>query len=296
MAMTPGTPTLGIRFDVDLVNAGSYGEACWRIFWQAIDPKQVAGATLFEGDTDASMRGDENVFCLAIQTSNSGALGAVRSILGNEPAFNAVCSPPRFVENDACTGEPLVRVANISADGTLIGDAWNARPALEAARKSTRPAEGHQVTKQFYEWTYAAVQELEQLCGSLPILARARAEEFFSSVATATGKSLKPVERPSGTVFDGLMGVVSASDRKDYTVSFATEPATPGFGVFTLETFDSVIGVFFCAIRVSERSFLTYAFMNAEKNTLKQLLAGAPVQPPQPPKRKGWWARLSGGG
>lgn len=133
--MMPDLPTLGIRFDVNRIDSGSYGVACWTIFWEVIDPTAIAGAALYEGDTAASMSGQENVFCIAVQTTSIGMLGAIRAALANSPRFNNVCSPPRFVEGRMCTREPLVRVGNVTSSGGIFGDAWNARPALESVQR-----------------------------------------------------------------------------------------------------------------------------------------------------------------
>jgi hypothetical protein len=132
--MMPDLPTLGIRFDVDRIGDSSYGIACWKIFWQVVNPVELAGADLYEGDTAASMAGNENVFCIAIQSTSQGALGAIRAALANHGAFNAVCSPPRFLDREECRNEPLVRAGSISAIGDIIGEAWNARPGLASAR------------------------------------------------------------------------------------------------------------------------------------------------------------------
>jgi hypothetical protein len=132
--MQSNVPVLGVRFDIGRICSGSYGMDCWEIFWQVVDPTKLAGATLYEGDTAASVDGRENVFCIAIQTADTGALGLVRAVLSNHRGFNDVCAPPRFIEGQRCTIEPLVAVGYVGSQGQIVGDAWNARPALKAAR------------------------------------------------------------------------------------------------------------------------------------------------------------------
>jgi hypothetical protein len=129
-----GLPALGIRFDLDRIDSGSYGVECWRIFWQAVDPAGLDGSVLYEGDTAASMAARENAFCIAIQHMDESVLRAVKNSLMGDPRFTAVCAPPRFVEGADCTGEPLVMVGNVSG-GEIVGDAWNSRPALKAVRR-----------------------------------------------------------------------------------------------------------------------------------------------------------------
>jgi hypothetical protein len=138
--MTPGTPTLGIRFDVNRIYSGSYGVECWRIFWEAVDPKDIAGSTLYEGDTSASVEGRENVFCIALQHSSPAPLGYAKAALKHHAEFATVCAPPRFVENAECSREPLILAGCVSPAGDLTGNAWNARPALGEVRRRREQA------------------------------------------------------------------------------------------------------------------------------------------------------------
>ena len=131
--MVTGMPTLGVRFDIDKVDAGGYGVACWAVVWSAVKPQALAGALLWEGDTRASMEGRENVYCIAIQSADERALAAAREALLRSASFNLVCANPMLVDAASCRGEPLVNVGRIDQLGQLIGDAWNARPGLKAS-------------------------------------------------------------------------------------------------------------------------------------------------------------------
>ena len=74
--------------------------------------------------------------------------------------------------------------------------------------------------RHFDKWDFEAVQELERLCRTLPVLPREKASAFFKAAKKATGSDGDPVERQAGKVFDSLMGVVSASDRKDFSATW----------------------------------------------------------------------------
>jgi hypothetical protein len=133
-------PVLGIRFDIDKVNSGSYGFACWKLFWAAVPPGSLCGAKLYEGDTAATLNDAENVFCIAVQTDDEEVVSAVKRAVMRNDALCRVAASPWFVEGVLCTREPLVAVGTIDASGTLRGDAWNARPALESlARDGCQP-------------------------------------------------------------------------------------------------------------------------------------------------------------
>ena len=50
--MKPGMPTIGVRFDLEKIDAGWYGFACWKVFWSAIQPGDLCGAVLDEHHTE----------------------------------------------------------------------------------------------------------------------------------------------------------------------------------------------------------------------------------------------------
>lgn len=265
--MNPETPALGVRFNIDLVGGGSYGTACWEIFWRAVDPVKLAGAALYEGDSAASIGGHENVFCLVIQTTDAGALGFVKAALSNHMPFNDVCAPPRFIEGQKCKSEPLVNAGTVGSEGQIHGDSWNAKPGLDAARlarattKRAGTAATSRVEKLFVQWDFAAVQELERMSASLPVVRRSQAVRFFASAASAAAAFAQPIERESGSVFESLMGVIASSDRKDFGVWYDLTPNQLGTGILAVETYDATIGVLFCVARLADSSFLTHAFV-----------------------------------
>ncbi len=133
--MLANIPTIGVRFDINKIDSGSYGVKSWKIFWRAVSPEELPGVFLWEGDTAASCNGQENVYCIAVQSMNAEIVNRVRSALFSSADFKGVCSDPMFVEGLRCTSEPLPAAGNVDNSGNLIGDAWNSRPALLAIRK-----------------------------------------------------------------------------------------------------------------------------------------------------------------
>src|SRR5437762_1099521 len=94
--------TIGVRFDVDKIESGSYGVACWKIFWQAIGAEELSSTALFEGDTAASMNGSENVFCIAVQGLDSDLPRRIKIALSDSEGYRQVCARPSFVEGSQC--------------------------------------------------------------------------------------------------------------------------------------------------------------------------------------------------
>jgi hypothetical protein len=138
--MLSSLPAIGARFDIDKVNAGAYGIECWKVFWRALNPEDIAGSLLFEGDTAATLNGQENVYCIVVQHLDAAVAKQVRSALSQSEDFKKVCDLQMFVEDSRCRSEPLPDAGRIDATGNLIGDAWNSRPALGAIKKERESA------------------------------------------------------------------------------------------------------------------------------------------------------------
>jgi len=130
--MVLGMPALGVRFDIDKLETRAYGIEAWKIFWRAVKLGSLGPALLFEGDTAATLNGNENVYCIAVQSTAPGVLDAVRGALDENKEFSRVASTPKFVEGGELIAEPLCYAGQIDASGALVGDAWNARAALKS--------------------------------------------------------------------------------------------------------------------------------------------------------------------
>jgi hypothetical protein len=125
-------PTLEIRFDISKIDSAAYGIEAWKIFWQAIDIQKLPISLLFEGDTMATLKGDENVFCIAIQNMDPGVLDAVRDALLASADFLKVCAPRAL--SKGFSGEPLVSSGRVDALGDLV-DGGNAGAAFNAVKR-----------------------------------------------------------------------------------------------------------------------------------------------------------------
>jgi hypothetical protein len=133
--MIPNIPTLGVRFDIDKIDSAAYGLECWRVFWSAIDPEDMIGVHLYEGDTVDTNAGKENVFCIGIQSKDQSILDAIRMSLESNIGFDRVASTPAFVEGSHAEAEHMVEAGEVDHGGNLIGESPRARPALGKVRR-----------------------------------------------------------------------------------------------------------------------------------------------------------------
>lgn len=127
------------------------------------------------------------------------------------------------------------------------------------------------IEKRFESWDYHTVQQIEKLCGILPILPRGRAMTFFEQAGRLTKKEFKVVESQSSSIFESLAGILSSSDRQDFTVTYEFTSQNPAYGMLMVETYDDVLGVLFCVARISEASFLTHGFIRSDKAAVRGL-------------------------
>lgn len=128
-------PALGIRFDIDKAGSGYYGYECWKVLWRAVDVEILSAASLFEGDTDATLRGRERVYCIAVQSIDSSIFDQIRTALEQSTEFQNIAASPKFVEHDQVVREPLLDAGRVDSGGNLVGEASTSRAALGAVRK-----------------------------------------------------------------------------------------------------------------------------------------------------------------
>ena len=121
MAAEPGG-ILGVLFDIHKLQLQSslYGQAAYRALFEAIDTRQLAGCSLLDGDTRATLGGSANHYCIAIDSISPDQAAAIKKALeeSHEPALLPVDS--RFLDAAQAGREPLVRAAEINAQGELV--------------------------------------------------------------------------------------------------------------------------------------------------------------------------------
>lgn len=135
------SPALDIRFDIDKVetatNSRSYGFEAWRVFWGAIDPNWMAPAVLREGDTAATLRHQEHVFCIEVEALPD-KLQDVQRALSTNFVFQRLAANPPFVNADSPATPVLAEVGRV-VDGHLTGTGAAAAALEIAAGRAPAP-------------------------------------------------------------------------------------------------------------------------------------------------------------
>ena len=112
---------LGILFEIDALGSGLYGYAAYKVLFGLVDPRQLVGCSLSDGDTNATLRGTANQYCIALETSDARILDAVKKTMqqASEPGLAAPAK--RFITDAAVSHEPLVETGSITSAGELVG-------------------------------------------------------------------------------------------------------------------------------------------------------------------------------
>jgi hypothetical protein len=117
-------PTLGIRFNIqkleEHVGKGSYGQSAWIVFWRVFHPTAFHGAVLYEGDTQLTLDGGENCYCIAVQAMSAPAFHEMMNHLQMSKEYLTVCADPQFIRDDVARREPLVLAGMLDSEGKII--------------------------------------------------------------------------------------------------------------------------------------------------------------------------------
>lgn len=110
---------IGILFDIGALEGEPYGYAAYAIFFRVVDSRHLAGCLLKDGDTNDTLQGKANYYCIAVECSGAAQVAAIEDALGNCGEKGLLPLESRFIHDDAVTAEPLVIAANIDENAAL---------------------------------------------------------------------------------------------------------------------------------------------------------------------------------
>ena len=121
---------LHVRFNIDAVEGGAYGFACYKIVFANVPSHVLDGCAVSMGDSDATLAGRENVCIIGLE-GNGEQINSVMSALNSSTAFTSVCADNPLVLNGP--REPLVSDGTYTEDGSLL-TSW-AKSAFDSVKK-----------------------------------------------------------------------------------------------------------------------------------------------------------------
>lgn len=110
---------IGILFNIDTLGGGFYGREAYKILFESLDPQQVRGCLLFDGDINATLAGHARLYCIAIQATDPQKIDYIRSALANRTDKGLLGPRRRFVEGKITGEEPLVLAGGVDQAGVL---------------------------------------------------------------------------------------------------------------------------------------------------------------------------------
>lgn len=131
-------PAIGILFDIDELDSGLYGHAAYKIFFAAVDTRLLAGCILSDGDTNATLTGRANQYCIAVNAPDRAAIAAVKDALGRSNAKGLLPVSSRFMDESLVAREPLVQAAFVGSHGELVNCTTSWVMAAWKAAQETR--------------------------------------------------------------------------------------------------------------------------------------------------------------
>ena len=108
---------LYVRFNIDAVEGGAYGLACYKIVFANAPTHALQGCVVSMGDSNATLFGRENV-CIIGLAGSVGQLQIIMNALKGTKAFTSVCAINPLVLNGGA--EPLVEDGTFTEDGSLL--------------------------------------------------------------------------------------------------------------------------------------------------------------------------------
>jgi hypothetical protein len=113
------THEIGILFEIEGLAASSYGRAAYRILFENLDPRQFAGCTVWDGDTEATLNSQANQYCIAVRAKRRTVADHVKEVLGDLDHAGLAHPSRRFIEGKVIDAEPVVLCGQTDTAGVF---------------------------------------------------------------------------------------------------------------------------------------------------------------------------------
>jgi hypothetical protein len=138
-------PQLGILFNIDELG-GMYGYEAYKIFFNAVDTSKITGCYLSDGDTNDTLSGRSNYYCIAVSSGDDSKIKYVKKVISTLNEKGLAPASSRFLDDTHVQSEPLVLAGQINASGEIINckTPW----VIEALKKSREKLTNNSVTQE----------------------------------------------------------------------------------------------------------------------------------------------------
>lgn len=116
-------PGIGLVFDIDGLGGGHYGLRAWRVYMTHLEPTRLGTAILVEGDTNATLQGAANEFCIGTYGSQE-TIDYIRDRMEGLSDPGLASFQRRFIESAALASQPLVIKGQLDGFTRLVTDQW----------------------------------------------------------------------------------------------------------------------------------------------------------------------------
>ncbi|MCY7283428.1 MAG: hypothetical protein LH679_08275, partial [Cyanobacteria bacterium CAN_BIN43] len=115
---------IGIVFDIDALEEANYGWKAWLIFMRNLQPGNIRGCKLQEGDTKATLSGNRNEFCIAVFGLTLDP-DQIKNIFADCADKGLAPTDRRFIMPPQLDSESLVDAGVVDSSGRLVQDEWS---------------------------------------------------------------------------------------------------------------------------------------------------------------------------
>ena len=103
---------IGILFDIDRLGDGFYSIKAFNIFFENIDHENVSIFFIYDGDTIETLSGDDNKYCIAVQSSYPETISYIKDVFTKLDDECLADLSERFIEGDVTSRHPFVLSAS----------------------------------------------------------------------------------------------------------------------------------------------------------------------------------------
>lgn len=121
---------IGILFDTANFGSKQYGYVAYKIFFDAVDTRQIGGCLLTNGLTATTQSGEGQRYCIAIESPDSSIISSVKKALSKRDDKELAPIKSRFLEEGQIKSDDLRQSIFIAPTGDLLPwtqdvlDAW----------------------------------------------------------------------------------------------------------------------------------------------------------------------------